>query len=204
MECPWRCPVAAVLLIGPLIGQLSPCFLASIDRLGKNTPIIANLGCFGVYRAAIFLLLGEAGFSGIARHPWARGQHIYRWGSRRLAAMLLLCYLVGWLIIRVVTALARYPRNRWQRGALRLALCTNRQNENFLFRFLPVCLGRSRCLYFNVCRYRNVVTSDGVLARWTLLSRQSWAGLPSWGVKANLLGSYVRSPACRCCGRFSC
>src|ERR1700757_313394 len=58
-------PFGIVLLIGPLIGTGLGLISAAFDGHGKIPPNIATLGLFGVYRAAIFLLLGGSWISGL-------------------------------------------------------------------------------------------------------------------------------------------
>jgi AI-2 transport system permease protein len=55
-------PFGVVLLIGPLIGTGLGLISATLIVRGKIPPIIATLGLFGVYRAAIFCFWAGVGF----------------------------------------------------------------------------------------------------------------------------------------------
>ena len=92
-------PVAAVLFIGPVIGTTLGLVSSALIVWGKIPPIIATLGLFGVYRSAIFLLLGGSWISGLpdTLGPMAN-QSVG--GFPVVGVYVLLFYSAGWLIIR--------------------------------------------------------------------------------------------------------
>ncbi|MBV9274209.1 MAG: ABC transporter permease, partial [Verrucomicrobia bacterium] len=92
-------PLATILLIGPLIGTGLGLVSAALIVWGKIPPIIATLGLFGVYRAAIFLLLGGSWISGLpdTLSPVVNGSIA---GAPITAIYVLLYYSAGWVIIR--------------------------------------------------------------------------------------------------------
>ena len=56
-----RWPVSS----GPVVGTLMGAVTASVVVLGRVPPIVGTLGLFGVYRAAVFLVLGGSWLSGL-------------------------------------------------------------------------------------------------------------------------------------------
>ena len=58
-------PPVAPILAGPLIGGLLGILTGAVVVLGGIPAIVGSLGLFGVYRAAIFLLLGGRWLSGL-------------------------------------------------------------------------------------------------------------------------------------------
>src|SRR6201997_5285694 len=90
-------PLGIVLLIGPLIGTGLGLVSAALIVYGKIPPIIATLGLFGVYRAAIFLLLGGSWISGL---PDTLGPAVNTTiaGIPITAIYVAVFYAVGWLI----------------------------------------------------------------------------------------------------------
>ena len=95
------CPLAVVVLIGPLIGTGLGLVSATLIVQGKIPPIIATLGLFGVYRAAIFLLLGGSWISGL---PDTLGPVVNTTiaGIPLTAIYILFFYFLGWVVIRWV------------------------------------------------------------------------------------------------------
>lgn len=61
----WNAGPLAAGLAGPLAGVLIGLLTASVVVLGRIPAIVATLGLFGVYRAAIFLALGGSWLSGL-------------------------------------------------------------------------------------------------------------------------------------------
>src|ERR1700758_5235464 len=92
-------PLGIVLLIGPLIGTGLGLVSAALIVHGKIPPIIATLGLFGLYRAAIFLLLGGSWISGLPNTlaPFVNGAIL---GMPVVALYVLAFYFLGWLILR--------------------------------------------------------------------------------------------------------
>src|SRR5215469_2857907 len=92
-------PLVVVVLIGPLVGTGLGLVSAFLIVQGKIPPIIATLGLFGVYRAAMFLLLGGSWISGL---PDTLSPVVNRSiaGVPVTAIYVLLTYSAGWLVIR--------------------------------------------------------------------------------------------------------
>src|SRR5580692_10649030 len=63
VEAGW--PLSTIVLLGPVAGTCLGMVSGFMIVVGKVPPIIATLGLFGVYRAAIFLLLGGSWISGL-------------------------------------------------------------------------------------------------------------------------------------------
>src|ERR1700722_1170353 len=92
-------PLAGGGLVGPLIGTGLGLVSATLIVQGKIPPIIATLGLFGVYRAAIFLLLGGSWISGLPNTlaPLVNSAVL---GIPIVAVYVLVFYFLGWLILR--------------------------------------------------------------------------------------------------------
>jgi AI-2 transport system permease protein len=102
-------PFATVVLIGPLIGTGLGLVSAILIVQGKIPPIIATLGLFGVYRAAIFLLLGGSWISGL---PDTLGPAV------NTSIDLYFVFLFGWLGCDPLgTARDSNSGNGWQRAS---------------------------------------------------------------------------------------
>ena len=63
LQAGWPAPLAG--LLGPVVGTLLGAVTASVVVLGRVPPIVGTLGLFGVYRAAVFLVLGGSWLSGL-------------------------------------------------------------------------------------------------------------------------------------------
>jgi ribose/xylose/arabinose/galactoside ABC-type transport system permease subunit len=179
-------PLAAVLLIGPIIGMALGLISAALIVWGKIPPIIATLGLFGVYRAAIFLLLGGSWISGL---PDTLGPAVNTsiGGAPVVGIYVSLCYLVGWLIIRWLPIGPAILATGGNERAARLSGVPIGKTKFFVYGFTGLLVGFAAVLY--VARYRNVETSTGGLVALDAIVASVLGGAYVLGGKANLLGT---------------
>ena len=97
IEAGW--PPSTTVLLGPVAGTCLGMVSGFIIVVGKVPPIIATLGLFGVYRAAMFLLLGGNWISGLP-NTLAPLVNSAIFGVPVVAVYVLAFYLAGWLILR--------------------------------------------------------------------------------------------------------
>jgi AI-2 transport system permease protein len=179
-------PLAAVLLIGPLIGTGLGLISATLIVHGKIPPIIATLGLFGVYRAAIFLLLGGSWISGL---PNTLGPVVNTTiaGIPLTAIYVLVFYSVGWLVIRWLPLGIAIRATGGNERAARLSGVGIGRTKLFVYGFTGLLVGFAAFLY--VARYRNVETSTGGLIALDAIVASVLGGTSVLGGKANLLGA---------------
>jgi AI-2 transport system permease protein len=179
-------PLAAVLLIGPLIGTGLGLISATLIVHGKIPPIIATLGLFGVYRAAIFLLLGGSWISGL---PDTLGPVVNTTiaGIPLTAIYVLVFYSVGWLVIRWLPLGIAIRATGGNERAARLSGVGIGRTKFFVYGFTGLLVGFAAFLY--VARYRNVETSTGGLIALDAIVASVLGGTSVLGGKANLLGA---------------
>jgi ribose/xylose/arabinose/galactoside ABC-type transport system permease subunit len=179
-------PFAAVVLIGPLIGTGLGLVSATLIVQGKIPPIIATLGLFGVYRAAIFLLLGGSWISGL---PDTLGPAVNTSiaGIPLTAIYILFFYLVGWVVIRWVPLGIAIRATGGNERAARLSGVSVGRTKFFVYGFTGLLVGFAAFLY--VARYRNVETSTGGLIALDAIVASVLGGTSVLGGKANILGA---------------
>jgi AI-2 transport system permease protein len=179
-------PFAAVILIGPLIGTGLGLVSAILIVQGKIPPIIATLGLFGIYRAAIFLLLGGSWISGL---PDTLGPAVNTSiaGIPLTAIYVLFFYLVGWVVIRWVPLGIAIRATGGNERAARLSGVSVGRTKFFVYGFTGLLVGFAAFLY--VARYRNVETSTGGLIALDAIVASVLGGTSVLGGKANLLGA---------------
>lgn len=90
---------ALALLVGPLVGALLGCVTAAVVVLGRIPAIVGTLGLLGVYRTAVFVLLGGQWLSGL---PSSLTDLLAATalGVPVSAIVIVLAYLAVWLALR--------------------------------------------------------------------------------------------------------
>ncbi|WP_233268274.1 ABC transporter permease [Pantoea sp. BAV 3049] len=91
--------VGAAAMAGPVIGLLTGAVTATVVVLGRIPAIVGTLGLYGVYRTAIFALLGGQWLSGLpdGLTRWVGGRLL---GLPLMAWLIVLAYLLVWLALR--------------------------------------------------------------------------------------------------------
>jgi len=179
-------PFVLVVLIGPLVGTALGLVSAFLIVQGKIPPIIATLGLFGVYRAAIFLLLGGSWISGL---PDTLGPAVNTTiaGVPLTAIYILFFYFIGWIVIRWVPLGIAIRATGGNERAARLSGVSIGRTKFFVYGFTGLLVGFAAFLY--VARYRNVETSTGGLIALDAIVASVLGGTSVLGGKANLLGA---------------
>lgn len=179
-------PFATVVVIGPLVGTGLGLVSAILIVQGKIPPIIATLGLFGVYRAAIFLLLGGSWISGL---PDTLGPAVNTSvaGIPLTAIYILFFYLVGWVVIRWIPLGIAIRATGGNERAARLSGVSVGRTKFFVYGFTGLLVGFAAFLY--VARYRNVETSTGGLIALDAIVASVLGGTSVLGGKANILGA---------------
>jgi ribose transport system permease protein/AI-2 transport system permease protein len=179
-------PLALAMLIGPLVGTGLGLVSAFLIVQGKIPPIIATLGLFGVYRAAIFLLLGGSWISGL---PDTLGPAVNATiaGIPLTAIYILFFYFIGWIVIRWLPLGIAIRATGGNERAARLSGVSIGRTKFFVYGFTGLLVGFAAFLY--VARYRNVETSTGGLIALDAIVASVLGGTSVLGGKANLLGA---------------
>ncbi|WP_369790071.1 ABC transporter permease [Rouxiella sp. WC2420] len=86
-------------LAGPVIGIIAGLITASVVVLGKIPSIVGTLGLYGVYRTAVFALLGGQWLSGLPATLTQRLESHFL-GLPVTAWVIILAYLLVWLALR--------------------------------------------------------------------------------------------------------
>src|ERR1700758_4924966 len=181
-------PLGIVLLIGPLIGTGLGLVSGIVIVAGKVPPIIATLGLFGLYRAAIFLLLGGSWISGLPNTlaPFVNGAIL---GMPVVALYVLAFYFLGWLILRwfpLGTGILAVGGNE---RAARLAGVGGEESKFLVYAMTRFLVALAARLY--VATYRNVETSTGETIALDAIVAAVLGGSSVLGGRANLFGTML-------------
>ncbi|MBV9392163.1 MAG: ABC transporter permease [Verrucomicrobia bacterium] len=180
--------LAVTCLIGPIIGTALGLVSASLIVWGRIPPIIATLGLFGVYRAAIFLLLGGSWISGL---PDLLGGVVNRSiiGFPFVGLFILIVYAISWLVLRWMPLGIAILATGGNERAARLSGVNIGKTKFFVYGFTGLLVGLAALFY--VARYRNVETSTGGLVALDAIVASVLGGSSVLGGKANLLGTML-------------
>jgi len=86
-------------LAGPVIGIIAGLITACVVVLGRIPPIVGTLGLYGVYRTAVFALLGGQWLSGLpSTLTHLLGKYLL--GLPVTAWVIILAYLLVWIALR--------------------------------------------------------------------------------------------------------
>jgi AI-2 transport system permease protein len=186
VEAGW--PLCSTVFLGPVAGTCLGMVSGFMIVVGKVPPIIATLGLFGIYRAAIFLLLGGSWISGL---PNTLAPLVNRaiFGVPFVAMYVLVFYFVGWLILRwfpLGTALLAVGGNE---RAAQLAGVAVGRSKFFVYAMTGFLVGFAALLY--VARYRNVETSTGETIALDAIVAAVLGGSSVLGGQANLVGTML-------------
>lgn len=179
-------PALTVAVIGLTVGLSLGCLSALVIVYGNVPPIIATLGLFGIYRTAIFLLLGGQWISGL---PDVFGAAV----TGTLAGVpvvifeIALIYLVAWFILRWTPLGTSILATGGNEQAARLAGINVVRTKFFVYGATGLLVGAAALLY--VARYRNVETGVGSTVALDAIVASILGGASVLGGKANLLGT---------------
>ncbi len=186
VEAGW--PLPAIVLLGILAGTCLGMVSGLMVVVGKVPPIIATLGLFGIYRTAIFLLLGGSWISGLPNTLDSLVNSTV-WGVPLVAVYVLVFYFIGWVILRwfpLGTAVLAIGGNE---RAARLAGVAVGRSKLFVYTMTGFLVGCAALLY--VARYRNVETSTGATIALDAIVAAVLGGSSVLGGRANLVGTML-------------
>ncbi len=186
VEAGW--PLAAIVLLGPIAGTCLGMVSGFIVVVGKVPPIIATLGLFGVYRTAIFLLLGGSWISGLpdTLAPLVNSTIA---SVPIVAVYVLVFYFIGWLILRWLPLGTAVLAVGGSERAARLAGVAVGRSKFFVYAITGFLVGFAALLY--VARYRNVETSTGGTIALDAVVAAVLGGSSVLGGRANLAGTML-------------
>ncbi len=181
-------PGFALMVLGPWLGTALGFGTGAVVVFGRVPPIVATLGLYGVYRAAIYLLLGGSWLSGLPRTltPVVTTQV---WGVPIVAGYVAVAYLAGFLVLRwTPLGLALLATGGNERAARLAGVATGRA-KLFAYTATGALVGFAAVLY--VGRYRNVENSTGSTLALDAVVAAILGGTSALGGHANLLGTLL-------------
>lgn len=180
--------VLAAAIAGPVIGMLVGAFTAVVVVLGRIPAIVGTLGLYGVYRTAIFALLGGQWLSGLpdGLTRWVDGRLL---GLPLMAWLIALAYLLVWLALR-----------RTAYGPHLLAIGHSEEKARLSgvpvtrVRFITFMLSGLLCglaATFYVATYRNVEMTVGSTLALEAIAAVVLGGTRITGGQCSLLGTVL-------------
>jgi ribose/xylose/arabinose/galactoside ABC-type transport system permease subunit len=179
-------PAAAAAALGPVGGTALGLITAAIVVRGGVPPIIATLGLFGIWRAAVYLLLGGRWISGL---PDDLGLLVRSsiLGVPIVAFEILALYLLAWLVLR------RTPLGTWwlaiggNETAARLSGVQVVLAKSAVYAASGFCVGLAATVY--VAQYRNVEMTIGGTVALDAIVAAVLGGAAVAGGRASLAGT---------------
>jgi AI-2 transport system permease protein len=179
-------PPVLAALIGPVAGLAFGAVTAAIVVVGRVPPIIATLGLYGIFRAAMFALLGGEWLSGL---PDALGGLVKPdlLGVPVIGIELLILYLLAWAVLR------RMPLGTWwlaiggNETAARLAGVAVGRAKAAAYLASGLLAGVAGTVY--VAQYRNVEMTVGSTIALDAIVAAVLGGASVTGGRASLLGT---------------
>ncbi len=179
-------PAAAAAALGPVGGMALGLITAAIVVRGGVPPIIATLGLFGIWRAAVYLLLRGRWISGL---PDDLGLLVRSsiLGVPTVAFEILALYLLAWLVLR------RTPLGTWwlaiggNETAARLSGVQVVLAKSAVYAASGFCVGLAATVY--VAQYRNVEMTIGGTVALDAIVAAVLGGAAVAGGRASLAGT---------------
>ena len=180
----WPGPLAAIL--GPLAGAALGGVAALVIVAGRVPPIIATLGLYGVWRAALYLLLGGAWLSGLPAtlDPLVR-THVV--GIPLLVVELVLLYAAGWLALRRTALGTWWLALGGNEAASRLAGVRVDGAKALVYVLSGALAGLAATFY--VAQYRNVEMTSGDTLALEAIVAAVLGGASVTGGRASIVGT---------------
>ncbi|MEX6508972.1 ABC transporter permease [Jiella sp. M17.18] len=173
-------------LAGPLAGGLIGLLTASVVVLGRIPAIVATLGLFGVYRAAVFLALGGAWLSGLPTDlTQVLGASVF--GLPAALPVVVLAYLLVFVAIRY-TPFGLYVLAAGNSEAkARLSGIAVRKVQFAAYVVSGLCCGLAATFY--IATYRNVAMTVGGTLALEAIAAVIIGGTSILGGRMSLLGT---------------
>lgn len=178
----------AAVLIGPAIGIAVGALTATVVVVGRIPAIVGTLGLYGVYRTAIFALLGGQWLSGLP-------DGLTRWVNSRLLGLPLMAWLIAlaWLLVWLALRRTAY-------GPHLLAIGHSEEKARLSgvpvnrIRFMTFMLSGLLCgiaATFYVATYRNVEMTIGSTLALEAIAAVVLGGTRITGGECSLLGTLL-------------
>lgn len=173
-------------LAGPLAGVVLGLITASVVVLGRIPAIVATLGLFGVYRAAIFLFLGGAWLSGL---PTGLTELV----AVRLAGVPLAFFIIAAAYLAVFLALRHTPFGPHllaignSDAKARLSGISVKRTQFIAFVISGALCGLAASFY--VATYRNVEMTIGGTLALEAIAAVVLGGTAITGGRVSLIGT---------------
>lgn len=178
----------AAVLIGPAIGIAVGALTATVVVMGRIPAIVGTLGLYGVYRTAIFALLGGQWLSGLP-------DGLTRWVNSRLLGLPLMAWLIAlaWLLVWLALRRTAY-------GPHLLAIGHSEEKARLSgvpvnrIRFMTFMLSGLLCgiaATFYVATYRNVEMTIGSTLALEAIAAVVLGGTRITGGECSLLGTLL-------------
>lgn len=183
LQSPWLAALA-----GPLIGLLAGLLTALVVVIGRIPAIVGTLGLFGVWRTALFVLLGGQWLSGLP-DDLTRGLTHTLLGIPVMAWMIMLAWSLVWLALRYT------PYGLWLLAAgnseekARLAGIPVTQVRIATFLISGVLCGLAATCY--IATYRNVEMTVGGSLALEAIAAVVLGGTRITGGSCSLLGTLL-------------
>ena len=181
-------PAPLAALLGPLTGALLGVVTATVVVLGRIPPIVGTLGLLGVYRTAIFVLLGGQWLSGIPTD-------LTSLVASRILGIPVAAYVIALAYAAVFVALRLTPY-----GAHLLAIGNNEEKARLTgvavvrTRFLTFVASGFLCgvaATFYVATYRNVEMAIGSTLALEAIAAVVLGGTSILGGRCTLIGTVL-------------
>jgi AI-2 transport system permease protein len=173
-------------LSGPAVGLILGAAAALAIVAGQMPPIVATLGLWGVWRAALYLLLGGRWLSGLPRvlDPLLDDSIL---DVPPVLPMIVALYGIAWLVLRRTPAGPRLMAVGGREDAARLAGINVARAKALVYVAAGALNGVAATIY--VAQYRNVeMTTGGTLALDAIVAAVL-GGCAVTGGQASLLGT---------------
>ncbi len=186
LQADWPPLVAG--LVGPLVGTLLGLVTAAVVVVGRVPAIVGTLGLLGVYRAAIFLVLGGSWLSGLpsgltdllAARPL---------GIPVAMAVIAAAYLVIWLALRRMPFGLHLLSIGSAEERARLSGVAVTRTRMIAFVLNGALCGLAAAFY--VATYRNVATTIGGTLALEAIAAVVLGGTSVTGGRCSLLGTVL-------------
>lgn len=175
-------------LAGPLAGGLIGMVTASVVVLGRVPAIVATLGLFGVYRAAIFLALGGSWLSGLPTDlTVAFGFRVF--GVPISVILIVAIYLTIFVVVRHTPFGPHLLATGQDAARARLSGVPVRRTQFAVFTLGGILCGLAASFY--IATYRNVAMTIGGTLALEAIAAVVLGGTSILGGRISLIGTML-------------
>lgn len=179
-------PAPLAALLGPLVGLFLGAVTAGVIVLGSVPPIVATLGLYGVFRAAIYALLGGEWLSGLPNvlAPLVRPTVL---GIPSVAFELAALYVLAWGVFRWTPLGVWWLAIGGNDAASQLAGVPVRRAKTAAYLASGLLAGIAGAFY--VAQYRNVEMTTGSTIALDAIVASVLGGASVTGGQVSVLGT---------------